>query len=726
MFKEDYEPSFYIHGAIRKVKRLKSDVENKNSVQTSEWNRKKIRLGDDDKSRVLKVNCKSLKALQKLAEEIIEEGKFKEFHLFNVDIRPSQEYLFENGIFPLGKIEIKNLFDPEMDPIDSTSKTRYDLPPLKTIDLKIESEKNRKYENFDRPIQEIGLKTGDREIKISGRREEDKIQELMRLIEKEDPDIIMTQGGDKWDLPYLAKRARANELSEDLILGRENIPLKFKDKEGTSYFSYGRTYYRPPSHHLKGRIHIDAENSFIYQKCGLEGLIELSRISRTPLQETARSSVGSIMTNLQLNEARKMEVLIPWKKRTPEKFKSALKLIKSDRGEFIFEPKTGVHENVGEIDFSSFYPSIMEKYNISPETILCNCCLDSKRRVPELDYNICRRKRGLIPRVLKPILDKRSRYKKLSDESDQSGKNKFEKRQDALKWILVTCFGYLGYRNAKFGRIEAHESVTAYARRKLKKASKIAEKEGFNTIHGIVDSLWVKKDNMETSGLKALCEKIKDETGLPISPEGKYRWIVLLKCREDSYMPATNKYYGLFESGKIKARGISARKDDTPKIVSKAQKDALEILSKCRKRSDLSEETEEILRSIKKYRAKICRGDLNAQDLAVERQLSKAPDAYKRNSRSAIAAKKLESAGVELKAGQKIRYVVTNENSKDPESRVEPLLLFEDGEGYDREWYVDKLMEAMEEILKPLGYDKSNIEYRVLGEKRQEKLKING
>ena len=33
-----------------------------------------------------------------------------------------------------------------------------------------------------------------------------------------------------------------------------------------------------------------------------------------------------------------------------------------------------------------------------------------------------------------------------------------------LKWMLVTCFGYTGYKNAKFGRIEVHEGITGRSR----------------------------------------------------------------------------------------------------------------------------------------------------------------------------------------------------------------------------------------------------------------------
>ncbi len=57
----------------------------------------------------------------------------------------------------------------------------------------------------------------------------------------------------------------------------------------------------------------------------------------------------------------------------------------------------------------------------------------------------------------------------------------FKARQNALKWILVTCFGYLGYKNARFGRIEAHEAVTAFGRDKLLTAKEICEERGMKS-----------------------------------------------------------------------------------------------------------------------------------------------------------------------------------------------------------------------------------------------------
>lgn len=56
-----------------------------------------------------------------------------------------------------------------------------------------------------------------------------------------------------------------------------------------------------------------------------------------------------------------------------------------------------------------------------------------------------------------------------------------------LKWMRVTCFGYTGYRNAKFGQIEVHERITGISRELLMQIKGLAEDIGFQVLHGIVD-----------------------------------------------------------------------------------------------------------------------------------------------------------------------------------------------------------------------------------------------
>jgi DNA polymerase elongation subunit (family B) len=74
----------------------------------------------------------------------------------------------------------------------------------------------------------------------------------------------------------------------------------------------------------------------------------------------------------------------------------------------------------------------------------------------------------------------------------------YKERASAHKWLLVTCFGYLGYKNARFGRIEAHEAVTAYGREALLQAKEAAEDLGGTVLHLYVDGLWVKQPGAPT------------------------------------------------------------------------------------------------------------------------------------------------------------------------------------------------------------------------------------
>jgi DNA polymerase-2 len=127
-------------------------------------------------------------------------------------------------------------------------------------------------------------------------------------------------------------------------------------------------------------------------------------------------------------------------------------------------------------------------------------------------------------------------------------------RQAALKWILVTAFGYLGFKNARFGRIDAHIATCAFARQILKDTARLAETRGFKLIHGIVDSLWLKKGRATEEDYLELKTEIEDTIRLPISFEGLYRWIVFLPSKIHRGIPALNRYYGVFRNGKIKDR----------------------------------------------------------------------------------------------------------------------------------------------------------------------------
>ena len=78
-----------------------------------------------------------------------------------------------------------------------------------------------------------------------------------------------------------------------MSLDRDRVVTERKiETEGRTYFSYGNIIYKPPSYPLFGRWHIDRENSFAHHETGLEGLLEMSMLSRLPVQ-TARRVAGN-------------------------------------------------------------------------------------------------------------------------------------------------------------------------------------------------------------------------------------------------------------------------------------------------------------------------------------------------------------------------------------------------------------------------------------------------
>jgi len=64
------------------------------------------------------------------------------------------------------------------------------------------------------------------------------------------------------------------------------------------------------------------------------------------------------------------------------------------------------------------------------------------------------------------------------DEPDEKRLEELEGRSGALKWILVACFGYQGFSNAKFGQIECQEAINACAREILLTAKQQLEAGG--------------------------------------------------------------------------------------------------------------------------------------------------------------------------------------------------------------------------------------------------------
>lgn len=707
---DTFRPRFYVSankGTLTELQNLVSKL----PVCSCRFVRKYTE-SSSSRSVVLEVTVKNYKRIPFFVRKILDSGNYLKYQVHNSDVPPSQLYIYERDLFPLAFVEIKiEKYALSYKLLDSVEAVNYTVPPFRFAELQLSSTKKHKPSTFKESIDEIGLvfDNGEKIVVDSGT-ERYKLLHAAYLIRKFDPDIIFTKGGDSFIFSYLTKRAIFNNISDNFVLSRDKTPLVAKPKKGTTYMSYGQTHYRSPTRRLYGRIHVDENNTFVVRESGFHGLIEIARSCRVLLHKASRSSIGTTMSSLQNYQGLKDGFLIPRNKQVGESFKSAYQLLIGDRGGFVYEPKMGIHDQVGEIDFSSMYPSLMAKYNISAETVLCDCCPDSSLRFPELDFHVCEKRRGIVPKVLEFAVKKRLLYKKLVKETnDKVLREVYDKRQSALKWILVTCFGYLGYRNSKFGTVDGHMGVCACGRDSLLTASHIAEERSFNVIHGIVDSLWLKKDNTSTEDYLQLAEEIATKVDLPLDFSGLYKWIVFLPSKTHPNVPVLNRYYGVKDDGTVKVRGIEIRRRDTPKFICNAQTDMINALAQANNSKEFFEKIPDVLKVVKHYRKKLLDGEIPIWDLVVTKRLSKELQDYSQNISQTIAGEQLKKDGFEIYAGKSLKFIFTDSKNKRYNRRIKAKELISEKTNPDMQKYLSLLYSASSSLLSQFGYSANRI-----------------
>src|SRR5208283_969613 len=365
------------------------------------------------------------------------ERFFPHFAFYNSDILVSQLFLYETKLFPLalGNYEIDDkgeLIRWEVN--DSGDALEYALPPFSIMSLRNANDfVPPKYQkNFQIEIAYDGT--------IYALEQEHPVEMLEALnwhLHRYDPDIILTEYGDSSLMPTIAALSQQHRIPS--LLNRDQTAGYMTTKE-SSFFQYGKIVHKDGAFELAGRWHIDTKNSFTVTEAELDGLFEMARLTQIPAQRQGRASIGTSMSSLQLSWAYQNNVLIPSKKREPEEFKSAATLLLADRGGLIFNPPLGFHEDVAELDFVSMYPTIMVEKNVSPETVNCRCCKNTK--VPELEYTICEKREGIIPATLRTVVKKRAYYKLMKKQykgKDEALFRRYDGRQSALKWMLVSC-----------------------------------------------------------------------------------------------------------------------------------------------------------------------------------------------------------------------------------------------------------------------------------------------
>ena len=722
------------------------------SVGSTRMVKRRLSLDEFEMHYVLEIDVLDSRKIRKIAQHIEARGNHQRYSLFSVDAHLAQRFFIEFGISPFQFVEWDG---DSFSPLTGND----EWPKMKVIELDFEYNSNNGFDTIESYLKKIEVslwsdflpnKTLDSVIerKCCGR---DFLRNIQESINRLNPDVIISKGGDGLHFSALDKLAKSVDF--DLNLSRTKSELKPRSMSRVVH-SYGQVLRKDAYFPLNGRLHLDLDASFIVREGGILGLFELSRHSRQSPQDISRLSPGSVISAIQMRIAMEDGVLVPWKKNRAEDTKTAWELLATDRGGLYLDSKPGVYSDVIELDFASLFPSIIATRNISPETLNCACCQTttevpttemfvplnpdeaekefrkrsrkdffsskifpsvnaSALQVPGLKTHTCARTHGFLGRVVSPLIERRMHLKKHRKRKGDT----YDLQQNALKWLLVTCFGYTGYKNARFGRIEAHEAICAWARDILLTTVSIAEDEGWNVLHAIVDCVWIENKDLKTREEKLesalrLSQKITDLIGIPLEFEDIYDFIGFLPSRMHGAGSLT-KYWAHGKNG-FKLRGIEARQHSTCKWIISLQEKSLNILKDnlygCEKYRSTAVQQQIVTMLHDEIRC-LNSGGIRPEYLVVTRRVTKKIQDFSVSTNTQQALIRARKLGQDILPGRKVRFVSTKHRPGIPESRV--ILLEELSDNLairiDTEYYENLAVRAIWAILGPFGWSDEEI-----------------
>jgi DNA polymerase elongation subunit (family B) len=447
------------------------------------------------------------------------------------------------------------------------------------------------------------------------------------------------------------------------INGKEITPVSGVSNEDLADFQRSFSEIRktdPEKYKLSERLFIlcsqsvpevNLERLGIINKIGSEerhSMFMLARLANISIPSTYRARQVSVwIKSIFHNYLRKNNILIP----TAKELRRGEE-VHSVKGALTLAPEPGVHFNTVVVDFDSMYPSLIDSYNLSHETIDCGDEECQSNKVPGLDHCVCTHKRGVYSIIIGSLKDLRIHwFKPRSKDKALTAEKRIlaESTSQLLKLILVSSYGVV-IRIHGISRSSLGESITAYGRYILKSAYKIAKEKGLNPIYGDTDSLFLEEPSEEE--IEWLIETVKKLLKLDLSVEVRYTLCVL---------PAASKaYFGIKKDGTYDIKGLTAIKSNSPDFFQKVFENCVRELTTVGSKSELSEAKHRIEAIVQNAVEDLVTGDIPVKDLEYSVVIHDDPvEKMKENSihQPYQCAIQLVDTGQKVKRGDEMRFV---------------------------------------------------------------------
>ena len=388
------------------------------------------------------------------------------------------------------------------------------------------------------------------------------------------------------------------------------------------------------------------------------------------------------------------------------------------QGAFVFEPKPGLYKDIAVFDFRSLYPTIIGSHNISLDTIDCACCRDAAKaiRIDESEQHwFCAKKKGFISILIEDLITRRMRIKEIIKEEKESqlpDKFKFlDARQNSLKLLANSFYGYLGFFGARWYSIECARSVTAWGRSYIHKVIDKAQSEGFIVLYSDTDSVFLTLDGKSKNEAESFAKSVNAELPglMELENEGFYPHGIFVSAKVGPF-GAKKKYALLSEDGTLKIKGFETVRRNWSIIAKEVQENVLGIILR-------ENDTKKAMEYIKSVVNDLRNKKIPLEKVIIHTQLQKEILDYANKGPHVAVAQRLKNKGRNIGPGSMIKYIVTQGNDIIRNRARLPEEVKEDE--YDANYYIDnQVIPAVERIFNVIGYTRLDL----LETKEQTKL----
>ncbi len=356
--------------------------------------------------------------------------------------------------------------------------------------------------------------------------------------------------------------------------------------------------------------------------------------------------------------------------------------------------KPGFFEKIDVFDFKSEYPSVIQTWNISPETYVdsihneedaLNFAIDNSYTCTPSDFKLkkyhpCRlykKEEGVVPRVVRKLVEDRDVIKYTMNEYKDTNPDKYRQQyleQYAIKTDGNSIYGILAFPYSRYYDFDIADSVTTAASATLKECNKESERKlGIEVIGGDTDSNFV-----DTKGVDI---ETVDKFFVELLEKWANKWNTvtnkLVFEYEKSFQPfffVMKKNYAYIMKGELKIVGMECIKSDSNPMAATMQRQFIEDVLYKRVNTDEWQNTVENLFN------KVFNQEMTSAELLLIKALTKMPieyEGYVKDSKTgqdkikangekqkkAIPAHvkladRLMKAGKDINPGEKLKYIV--------------------------------------------------------------------